>query len=1055
MYSVDKREAIRLFIKRNSSLFRTDPFPSEVFKKLKQEFFLKFAKISVPKDSEIAGEIIEGMINSNQLKNEADLEKILDLPFFSNRISNKEYYREKMSLLSKESTRLLDVNKLKEAEYVQKIKEELKNEVRQEIIQEKEEKIARLEQKIAEKTEEFLAIPSILDQKEIEIPEVNEPEDIPETETAYKPWWEKLGLKEDPFHLLEGLDQIDRNLYDQIVYKTEIFRKYISIIQNSPADLFRNIVVFGDWGSGKTTFFDYIEPLLYDRMLYPIYIQLGGEFEVRELVFEFSRQLVSELSHLHMVLTGRSPVALASLEDEGAIVKILTKLGDKSLDRHARGFIIFIDDLHKGDLEKAVGFMSHLQILGSKMRRDSNIKIGFFVAGSLEWERRMANDERFSGSVHTQERVPPLKPEIALEAINRRLKVFSKNPSNPRQLDISFINKIYKGLQYSGQEITFRRLMREVINEFEGGHFDALSANPVKIPLKVLDAIQSILENSPALKRQLNKLLYGAKSLTPPQKRRCLELLVSIYVQNGLLESEIREQEVPFLQQLARAGLIRKTEDGKLVWKISGELLSINNSIINQYNLSLEDYLLRIFLADKQAERKKFKEKNEEIQKIDSMISRMKPDVVREHLESARVLHDEILQSGYKYLDNDQEAVSLIHKCTKSLGYLTMAYQAYERLRMPMNEEDTRVLIFWKSFWWSPEVMQQFVRAVSSETEDRKRLVPHVMSIYREAFPVILGFISDEIDKSTILHIPVTGLKNDEIGLLHECRDLWMENKYDEIAGKLTKTIETKIRDFLFNFFTLLYGEFEERSKYLDPETRKYIIKNIKTETDKGFAVSTNEFKQLNRGQYKNIMTGVHGVPEGRRNWLYIFSRVFRWTEQELDSFLDVFAEFNIKVGHIKEDTMGPQEQDYVYGFIQKSLRFMIDVNNAYLKLLSGDSFRFSSPNNSCFSLSNFKDSGTLTPIELGKTDVERFMEAFEAKTHLRIPLDDSGYLQGVLGLSYRKIFALMALLKGGTENQRKATKLSLDVLETRGCELIVRLSKLTGYFSFSYERGE
>jgi hypothetical protein len=74
---VDKREAIRLFIKRNSSLFKADPFPSTVFKKLKQEFFLKFAKTNVPKDSEIAGEIVEGMINSNQIRNDDELEKIL------------------------------------------------------------------------------------------------------------------------------------------------------------------------------------------------------------------------------------------------------------------------------------------------------------------------------------------------------------------------------------------------------------------------------------------------------------------------------------------------------------------------------------------------------------------------------------------------------------------------------------------------------------------------------------------------------------------------------------------------------------------------------------------------------------------------------------------------------------------------------------------------------------------------------------------------------------------------------------------------------------------
>lgn len=165
-----------------------------------------------------------------------------------------------------------------------------------------------------------------------------------------------------------------------------------------------------------------------------------------------------------------------------------------------------------------------------------------------------------------------------------------------------------------------------------------------------------------------------------------------------------------------------------------------------------------------------------------------------------------------------------------------------------------------------------------------------------------------------------------------------------------------------------------------------------------------------------------------------------------------MFAEFNIQVSHIKEDMMGPQEQDYVYSFIQKSMRFMIDINNGYLKLLNPSSFKFSSPTNSCFSFSNFKDRETLKPIELSKTDVERFTETFETKNQLRIPLDDQEYMQGVLTLNYRKIFALLALLKGGTEDQIKATKLTLELLEQRGCEIVVRLTKLTEYLSCSSE---
>ena len=1049
---MDKREAIRLFIKRNSAMFRDDPFPAEVFKKLKQDFFLNFAKVSVLKDSEIAAEILEGMINSGQIANESDLESILVLSFFRDRVSNKTYYRERLRLKLQKKEPLVDLSKIKEAEYKEKLKEELKKEAREEIIQEKKEEIQQLDEKIAERTEQYLSIPSILDEEDYMVPEISESEEVSDQEVTYVPWWNKLGLKEDPFRRLEGLEEIDRSLYDQIVCKTEIFNKYVTMIEKNPESLFRNIVVFGEFGSGKTTFFEYVEPLLYDCRIYPIYVQLGGEFEVRELVFEFRRQLNTELIRLYAVLTGRGLPSLDASDDEKAVAQLLVMLADHEIERFAKGFVVFIDDLHKGDVEKAMRFMSHLQVLGSKLRRESKLNIAFFVAGSLEWERKMANDPLFSGSVHALERIPPLKSDIALDAINRRLRVFARNPDNPRQLERSFVEKIYKGLQYNRQEITFRRVMREVINEFEANHFDALNANPIKILIRVLDEIKSVLEQNDAVRKQINRLLYGAKGLKPGQKRRCLEVLVSIYERKSLPESEIREHEAPFLQQLARAGLIRKVDEGRLVWRISKELLFVNNQIIRCYNLSLEDYLLRIYFADSQTEKRKLKLRSEEIQNLDAMLSRMKRDLVREHLEAARNLHGEIIESGYKYLDSEEEANALMKKCKTSLARLTITYQAYERIQRQIESDDLQVLSFWKDFWWSPEVIQQFIRALALEYEDTRRLVAHVVSIYREAFPMIFNFFSEEYEKSQQLHIPLVGLKNDEIRLLHECRDLWRESRYDEVAGRLTRVIERKLRTFLYNIFTILYGDFENRMKFLDSDSRKYIVKNIQQETSKGFSVSPNEFQQLNRGQYRNLMTGMQGSPEGRRNWNCIFSSIFKGSEQELDSYLATFADFNTKVAHMKEDSIGTPEQDYVYNFMQRSMRFMMDINNAYLRLLKPDSFKFIDPSDSRFSLDNFKDRETLTPVELTKIEVERFTEAFEGKNQLKIPLDDQEYMEGIVGLKYRKIFALLALLTAGTEDQVKATKLNLRASSTQGCELKVRLVKTTGWFSYSQE---
>lgn len=1040
---MDKREAIKLFIKRNSAIFRMDPFPGEVFKKLKRDFFLDYAKISVPKDSEIAGEIVEGLITNAQIGTDLELQNILELPFFRERIPNRAYYHERLRLKRQQAEPLLDVSKLEEAEYAEKVKEDLRKKAREEIIQEKEEKIEELEEKIQSKKEEYLSLPSILDGEDYLVPEMPESEEISDQEDTYSPWWDKLSLKDDPFQQLEGLDKIRREMWDEIVHKTEIFNRYEQILEKAPRELFRNIVVYGQFGSGKTTFFDYINRKLYDHKIYPIYVQLGGEFEVRELIFEFRRRMSMELSRLHTVIVGQSSQSLEVLDDEHAIIQLLGALSDHG----AKGFIVFIDDLHKGDLDKAMRFMSHLQVLTSQLSRASaqtSLNLGVFVAGSPEWEKRMAHDDKFMGSVSHEERMPPLKLEVALDALNRRFRAFAKNPDNPRQFPRAFVEKIYKKLQYAGQDITFRRIMREVINEFEAGHFDALSVDPIKIPVSTLDAIKSALEENLILRRRLFKLIYGSKHLKPSQKRRCLELLVSVYLQNGLIESEIREADAPFLQQLHRAGLIVKVGvQDKLVWRISQDLWYLNKQMIERYNLSFEDYLLKIYYAELPEAKRKVKRLGPEIEYLDAILSSMKQDLVRDLLEQARGLHLMIIESGDRYLSIEEDSTFIINKCTESLARLTKAYQVYEKLPVKTEVSDLGALAFWKDFWWSPEIIQQFVRACTSELEDKKRAASHIVSLYREAFPQIFGFFKDEYEKSRQFHIALVNLKNDEIKLLHECRDSWRENKYEELADKLAKHIERKLRTFLSNVFTVLYGDFEQRIKWLDTDSRKYISKNIREEQSKGFPVSRNEFLQLNRAQYKNLMTGEHGSPEGRRNWNCIFSTVFRhWSEKDLDAFLNTFAEINVKVSHMKSDSIGAPEQDYVYNFMQKSMRFMMDINQTYLKLLTGDCFKYYPPTNACLSLNKFNDSQSLTPISFSKDDAEQMKEWFLGKDKLKIPLDDQEYVEGITGLSYRKAYALIALLLTQTEEQLRKTSIKLEILNSKGCEIYVRLTK-------------
>jgi hypothetical protein len=1033
--ALDKKEAMRSFVKRNSSLFKQDPFPWEVLKRLKHAFFIEQIKSPVPKDAELAADIVEGMIVSSQINRKEDLDKLLTLPFFSEKVLSKEYYYEKLELKSKQTTPLLDVEIIKKAEISEKIRNELKAEVKKELIEAKVTEFQEWDEKISEKAEEYHSLPSILDGKDYPLPDYKELEKP--VDNLFVAWWDKLGLKEDPFRELEGLSRIDESLYSKIIEKTSIFIKYDSMIKSSFGELFKRTVIYGEYGSGKTTFFDYMRSVLNDYKVRPIYVQLGGEFEVRELIFEFDRQVSLELKKLHAIFAEENAPPIDTLDDEQAIIELMKKLAY----RGAKGFVIFVDDLHKGDLDKAMRFMSHLQVLTSRFRRATDLNIGFFVAGYLDWEDKINGSEKFSGSIDRQEQMPPLEIEVALDAINKRLKAFAKNPENPRQVEKSLIEKIYKALQYNSQKITFRRVMRELVTEFESGHFDALNANPIRLSQATLRAIRISFENNQIAKKQLDSILFNP-SLSPSQKRFCFELMIRIYLSNGLSEADIKEVEVPFLQQLKHSGIISKVSGNGLVWKISGDLYSANKKIIGAYGLSVEDYLLKLYSEHLPEPAKTPKPQNEEINQIENLLTYLVQSDAGKYLSEAKVLHLKILESKEKNLNSAEFPDTIGEDCTKALARLTMAYMAYEKMKIIRRTNFERIL-FWKDFWWSPEAVLQFCRAITSGIESKQR-IPLVLALYREAFPQIVNFFKNEYENSELFYIPLSNLKNEEIKLLHECRHLWNNHRFKEMTDILVNAVDRKLKIFLFNMFTILYGDYENRIKLLDRESRDNICEKVQGEGGLSFSLTRNEFQRLNRFNFKNIMTGIDGSIEGRRNWKCIFSSVFvTWSERTLHDYLITISSINANLTHSLDDSSTIEEKNYVCNFMKQSTTFIRSINRMYSKIITDDYFKQVADQVTFSLCPSIRDDFT-QPIKITQDDIKRVEDVFESKNRIRGNFDDQEYMEGFFGLNYRKIYASLALIYRGLSHKGEGVNYRLQMLASKGPEIRMALYRTT-----------
>ncbi|MCL5069077.1 MAG: hypothetical protein M1368_12120, partial [Thaumarchaeota archaeon] len=88
------------------------------------------------------------------------------------------------------------------------------------------------------------------------------------------------------------------------------------------------------------------------------------------------------------------------------------------------------------------------------------------------------------------------------------------------------------------------------------------------------------------------------------------------------------------------------------------------------------------------------------------------------------------------------------------MAAITRAYMIFEKLDMENAKDDGQALSFWKDFWYSPDELQEYVR-VKDTDEDINRLGPQVVSLYRETFPLLFGFVSSQYKKTSPLRIPL------------------------------------------------------------------------------------------------------------------------------------------------------------------------------------------------------------------------------------------------------------------------------------------------------------
>ncbi len=999
---MDRREAIREFIVRYSKWFRLDPFPKDNFKEVRQDFFLNYAKLSPPRDREIAETALSLMIESSQIKSSEELDRILILPFFRDNVQNKDFFRDKLRLRveSPKLEHLVNRKVLEDEEKKHEILEELEKEAGERALKAKSDELKALDEEILLRREEVSSILDSLDNPVLDEAEIAKSEQEEEVE-----WWEQRGLTQDPFPPnTVGISNFHPDMYDQIIHETPIFIKYLSLLEKHPDKLFGNTLVYGLYGSGKSTFFEYLGSKLYRERAMAIYLSVSTAHDIETVNYDCTRQLYNKLLDVARV-HGVFLTELNPNDKMESIEKIISSLARTS---SVKGLVIFVEDLHKGDLDVAVQFLSDLQSLTRELKRNTGMNsICFYVESSNDLYGRIVNNPQFSGSIERAEPMPPLEIDWALDVVNRRLRAFSKNPDNPVKVNTKFIEKVFFKIkrERTPDFFTIREVLRQVALAYENGEPELI------VPASTLNEIRAIIESNPLVIRPIRRLMTGM-NLKPSQRDECLNLLADVYVEKGITDSELKKDSsmAKRMWYLENAGLVFRTWKNEPIFYISKPLVVLSEQTKRKYDLTIDYYIPKLYGEKKE----QAKPKNLEVDFIDSILPQA-PSPLSVFLEEAKRFHLDILRHEDAQLSSGQEW-ELAKNCVSSLASLTRAYRVFEGLS-PTTDDDLATIYFWKDFWSSPEAVTKFLdteKLIADEGRP-KDFAKQLVAYYHDSFSIIIQFFKDEYEGKKRLIIPITGLTNEEIELFHECRDLLKEfliwPRYDQINSRITKYVERKLRMFLFNAFTMYYGGRTNRIEHVDPNIRQHIVSKLQEAEQNGLTVA-NEFEGVNRGEYKLIMTGKTNSPEGRKNWNRIFSFLFPgWSEDRLYGYLSVgFERQDTRASH--EKPIGPQQEGELYAFMRDSIEFIIRANLAHSRFISPDCVKLSSPSRAIFSLNQFKDENEILPISIESQKVKRSCERLLPKGVFEVNLEDQANVEARLLMDYRSACAVMAILQ-------------------------------------------
>ncbi|MHB1507444.1 MAG: ATP-binding protein [Cuniculiplasma sp.] len=896
---MDKTQAMRKFVKENILKLTSAECDKEVEKQLRRDFAEKNRLRTASRftANDVAEEIVKYLLRTRVLDLNEFMQETAKIKFI-----NQHFNEQKLGTLFntyKDSNNKLilnvdDLRNLHNKQFILKIEEEFKKKANERSNEESEDlrrEVDYLRQQLEEKDKQLskydsdLKVPIEFKIEDLERQIVQS--ELPIQGATNSHWWQILGLSQNPFETNQGLYWLSKEKYDDVVVQTPLIKKYADDISRNP-DSFSNktIILAGEFGSGKTTVFQYLTNPATVAGLMCVYIIMNPSPSVSNLTNIFLEQLLDNLSEVYFQIYHTDP---RSKRPSGNLyndcLELLRLLGNDA----PKGFLVFVDGLHKTDsyFEQVLEFLKQLQNVQEYFANKS-IKLGTIVAGSRLWENEFARRPSLSGSFYRIDSIPHLTEELALEAVKKRINSFSTRNDETIRIEESGLKQAFKVLnERLKKEITFRDYLDHIRERLDLNQFEEIGLS-VKVHVETVDIVRASIKRSQINDQYLSLLSEVESSI---KLRKAFQLVLTSIYRKGASETEqIYLNYKPVFILLKKHDLLvqkKSTTEPTFKWHLSDEFMRTIVQICD--NLKLKPGRV-LFAAFEQETLSQSSEAETIYGGVLSTIVDFKNSWTDSFPEIANLL--KLSAVAITQVNNNIRNNQPTNSDNFKLPLKWLAEAINRIIYANHNENEDQWLLFSKS-WAIPENIDELSKYAFGDFEipDNRSQLYGFLHNHTKALSQLSKILSDQVKGEGISRLNGRELTVTQFQKIHSLRMKFLSQMYEEVVDGVCSLLEENIREVFYPCMRALWGN--DSIKLIPDEVRKRISElssrgNFQTRRDS----DENFFYDMARGEYTEVLS-VKDIRKG------LFSEIIKTDDfEKFKNYLNLSFSLDNRVAH-------------------------------------------------------------------------------------------------------------------------------------------------------------